>query len=104
MDLSIRHNGFDMTEAIDGHVRDRVHAALDQHDSHVKSVAVTLLDENGPRGGVDKSCKIQVALVTQADPVIVKKPHEDLYLAVTDAADTVKRHVGRLVRKARDKR
>ena len=104
MDLTIRHDGFEMTDAIDLHVRDRLAAALNQHESHVRSVAVTVRDENGAKGGVDKSCMINIDLVTQQEPVIVKKLHENLYLAVTDAADAVKRTVGKLVGKARDHR
>lgn len=104
MDMTIHHDGFEMTEAIDLHVRDRLAAALNQHQSHVRSVAVTVRDENGPKGGVDKSCLVNVDLVTQQEPVIIKKLHENLYLAVTEAADAVKRTVGKLVGKARDHR
>ena len=104
MDLTIRHDGFEMSEAIDLHVRDRLAAALDQHQSHVRSVAVTVRDENGPKGGVDKSCLLQVDLDVQHEPVIIKKLHEDLYLAVTDAADAAKRTVGRLVSKSKGHR
>ena len=104
MNLTIRHDGIEMTEAIDHHVRDRLTAALDQHTSHVRAVAITVRDENGPRGGVDKSCQVKVDLDIQHEPVFVKKLHEDIYLAVTEAADAVKRTVGRLVGKAKKHR
>ncbi len=104
MDLTIRNDGFEMSEAIDTHVRERVSAALDQHSSHVRSVAVTVRDENGPKGGVDKSCLLQVDLDFRHEPVIIKKLHEDIYLAVTEAADAVKRTVGRLVNRLKDHR
>ena len=104
MDLTIRHDGFEMSEAIDLHVRDRLAAALDQHQNHVRSVAVTVQDENGPRGGVDKSCLLQVVLDHRAEPVIIKKLHEDIYLAITEAADAAKRTVGRLVNRSKKHR
>lgn len=104
MNLTIRNDGFEMSEAIDMHVRDRLAAALDQHQSHVRSVAVTVRDENGPRGGIDKSCLLQVFLDTRREPVIIRKLHENMYLAVTDAADAVKRTVGRLVGKTKKHR
>lgn len=104
MDLTIRHDGLEMTEAIEHHVRERLTAALDQHETHVRGVVVTLRDENGPKGGVDKSCLVQVDLAVQHDPVIVKKQHEDLYLAVTEAADAVKRTVGKVVGKVKEHR
>ena len=104
MDLTIRHDGFEMSDTIDSHIRGRFGAALDQHADHVRNVAVTLRDENGPRGGVDKSCLVQIDLNTQHEPVIIKKLNDDLYLAVTAAADAVKRTVGRLVNKAKEHR
>ncbi len=104
MNMTIRNDGFEMSEAIDMHVRDRLAAALDQHQSHVRSVAVTVRDENGPRGGVDKSCLVQIDLDIQSEPVIISKLHEDMYLAVTNAADAVKRTVGRLVGKSKGHR
>ncbi len=104
MDLTIRHDGFEMTEAIDLHVRDRLAAALNQHEGHVSAVAITVRDENGPKGGVDKSCQVQVDLDFHREPVLVKKLHENMYLAVTEAADAVKRTVGRLVGKAKEHR
>ncbi len=104
MNLTIRHDGFEMTEAIDLHVRDRLTAALDQHATHIRAVAITVRDENGPKGGVDKSCQVQVDLDFRREPVLVKKLHEDLYLAITEAADTIKRTVGRLARKSKKHR
>jgi ribosomal subunit interface protein len=104
MDLEIRHIGVELTEAIDKHVRERLTAALNQHADHVRAVAVTVRDENGPKGGVDMACDVQVDLATQREPVIVKKRHVDLYLAVTEAADAVKRTVSRLVHKAKEHR
>lgn len=104
MDLTLRHDGFEMSEAIGEHVRDRLSSALDQHATHIRGVGVTLRDENGPRGGVDKSCQVQVDLASQQEPVIIKKQHDDIYLAVTEAADAVKRTVGKLVNKAKEHR
>lgn len=104
MDMTLRHDGFDMSEAIDSHVRDRFSAALDQHASHIRGVGVTLRDENGPRGGVDKSCQVQVDLASHHEPVIIKKQHDDIYLAVTETADAVKRTIGKLVNKAKEHR
>lgn len=104
MDLTLRHDGFEMSEAIDSHVRGRFTAALDQHITHVRGVGVTLRDENGPRGGVDMTCQVQIDLASRHEPVIIKKQHEDIYLAVTDAADAVKRTIGKLVNKAKEHR
>ncbi len=104
MDLKLRHDGFEMSEAIDLHVHDRFAAALDQHVTHIRGIDVTLRDENGPRGGVDKTCQVHVVLASHHEPVIVKKQHDDIYLAITEAADAVKRTIGKLVNKAKKHR
>ncbi len=42
---------------------ERTHAALGRFASQVRSVALRLSDENGPRGGVDRRCVAEVQLV-----------------------------------------
>ncbi|MCC7409509.1 MAG: hypothetical protein IT442_15705, partial [Phycisphaeraceae bacterium] len=52
---------------------------------------------------VDKGCDIEVKLL-HLEPVLVKQEHEDLYLAISTAADRVKVAVGRKLDKVKDKR
>jgi ribosomal subunit interface protein len=94
MDFDIQGIDIQVTEAIDAHVRARLTAALNQHQSHVARVEVKLKDVNGPRGGVDKVCDVVVKISPRGE-VRVSKSDSDLYSAVSIAADAAKNAAGR---------
>ncbi|MFP4225025.1 MAG: HPF/RaiA family ribosome-associated protein [Phycisphaeraceae bacterium] len=89
-----------LTEPIRQHLCDRLAAALDRHEAHVRCVDVTLADTNGPKGGVDKDCQVTVHL-RRGGIVRVRETGEDLYATVSHAADKVKRSAGRLLNRRR---
>lgn len=84
----------DTTEALEDHVRQRFTAALNQHDKHVTQVVVRLTDINGPKGGVDKVCKVHVRLDGR-DDLRIEEVNEDMYASISLAADRVKQAAGR---------
>ena len=100
MELSIRAIEISPTPALAGHVQDRLEAALNQYGQRVGRVVVQLRDINGPRGGADKCCQLKVDL-PGAGSVLVKQTGEDLYAAVSHAADRVKVAVGRKLSRRR---
>lgn len=83
-----------MTQALAGHVRRRLGFALARHGDRIQRVGVRLGDENGPRGGVDKFCRIQVRLV-DAPAAVIEDVSADLYAAIDRAAERVGRVVDR---------
>jgi ribosome-associated translation inhibitor RaiA len=75
--------------------------ALGARNDQIQRVVVRLTDINGPRGGKDICCHLQVSLAKQAD-VVIKDVEEDLYMAVDRAAGRVSRAVARqLARRSR---
>ncbi len=98
MIVDLRAQGFTLTPALAVHVRRRLGFVLTRHSAHIQRVAVRLGDENGPRGGVDKYCRIQVNLL-DAPFAIVEDVGADLYAAIDRAAD----RVGRVVVKHLDR-
>ena len=64
----------------------------------MQRVVVRLSDINGPRGGEDKRCHLQVVL-SGLPEVVVEDIEADLYFAIGRAADragrTVMRKIGR---------
>jgi ribosomal subunit interface protein len=88
---------------LEQHVTDRLTAALDQHAARVAGVAARLEDINGPKGGVDKSCKVTVQFRGGGN-IIVEETSEDMYSAVSQAADRVKNAVGREMERRKDRR
>ena len=62
MQLDIQTNGFSLTDGIRDYTKQCMQFALNRNDKHVTKVKVRLADINGPRGGVDKRCQIDISL------------------------------------------
>jgi len=72
----------------------RLEFALGRFGSSIRSVDLTLEDENGPRGGVDKSCRIVVKML-QGEDVVVKGRGDDPLALVDRTAERAGRAVAR---------
>jgi len=75
-------------------IQDRVRLALTRLSPLIHSLTVTISDENGLRGGVDKACRLVVRLRTGT--VVVNEQAEAVLAAVTQAAERAARSVARL--------
>jgi ribosome-associated translation inhibitor RaiA len=94
MVIAIQSRGFSMTEAIEEHVQRRLGFTLSRGVGRVQRVSVKLSDINGPRGGVDKRCLIQIKL-GGLPQVVVEDVQPDLYAAIDRAASRAGRAVMR---------
>ncbi len=92
MKIDIQCRGFSLTHAISAHVHKRVGFALGRGIRRLRRVQVTLSDVNGPRGGIDKRCKIEARLDGLA-PVMIEDIQSDLYVAIDRAATRTARTV-----------
>jgi ribosomal subunit interface protein len=102
MQIEIQARNFPLTQAMRGHVERRLGFALSSRYEHIGRIMVRLSDINGPRGGHDKCCHIQVMLPQLAD-VIVEDTESNLYAAIDRAADRASRTVARRLARQRDK-
>jgi len=98
MIFDIHGQGFTVTPALAEHARRRLGFVLTRHGKRIQRVAVRVGDENGPRGGVDKYCRIRVRLL-DAPVGVVKDVGADLYATIDRAAD----RIGRVVVKHLDR-
>ena len=99
MNVDIHGQGFAVTQALADYVRRRLGFVLARHGDRILRVSVRVGDENGPRGGVDKFCRIQVHLL-DAPVAAIEDIGADLYAVIDRAAD----RVGRVVVKHIDRR
>lgn len=98
MQIKIQARSFSLTSAIQNHVQRRLRFALASGTNHIQQVMVRLTDINGPRGGQDKRCHIQVVLDGMPD-VVIEDTECDIYAAISRAAGRTSRAVARRLRR-----
>jgi putative sigma-54 modulation protein len=84
--------------------RHRLEFALGRFGARVRSLTVRLLDLNGPKGGVDKQCLVEVVLNPSSRLVLIEDTDADAAVAISRAADRAGRAVARAVHAMRDSR
>jgi len=101
MQLDIQTNGFSLTDGIRDYTKHRMQFALNRNDKHVTKVKVRLADINGPRGGVDKRCQIDISLAGHND-IVIEDTETNLYVAIDRASDRCARTLSRRLERARE--
>lgn len=100
MEISIKSDHFPLSDALRNHVERRLRFALSFGDENISKVVVRLSDINGPRGGVDKCCQLQVIIHGIRD-VVVKDIEADMYSAIDRASNRAGRTIRRKLARRR---
>lgn len=104
MKLAIKTTGVELDATLIAHIERRAEFALSHLAMYVQSVKLSLSDENGPRGGVDKRCRLQVQLADEA-PLLVTERSDNAHAAISRAFGVVRhlasRTIQRRLRRAR---
>jgi ribosome-associated translation inhibitor RaiA len=95
MDVMIRSTLSEVTDCMRSHVFRRAHAALGKYAAEVRVVTLRVRDDNGPRGGVDKQCRLTVELVGGGQ-LVARATEATFYTAV----DHVMRRAAQLLGRA----
>ncbi|MCL4813315.1 MAG: HPF/RaiA family ribosome-associated protein [Vicinamibacteraceae bacterium] len=103
MRIEVRAQGFPLTDALAAYTERAIDKALGRFYGRLTQVSAKLVDQNGPRGGVDKRCQLEVVAARQ-EPLLVEAQHADLYAAIDVAADRASRLVSREVERKRIRR
>lgn len=93
MHIGIHSQGFRLTPAMEAFVRARL-TPLGRFGGAIERILVRLRDENGPRGGADKRCRMAVQLRGRR-PLILDERRSDLYEAIGQVAERARHHVAR---------
>jgi len=101
MQIEIQARSFTLTEALREQIKRRLGFALSTYDEQIQRIMVRLSDINGPRGGDDKQCHMQI-LLRQLPDVIIEDTEADMYVAIDRAADRAGRTVARRLSRQRD--
>jgi putative sigma-54 modulation protein len=99
MQLEIRGVNYELDDELKDHTARRLRFALGRFTDRVGRVTVHLSDVNGPRGGVDKRCRIAVALVPRGVAMVEGSDHDPFALVARAA-----KRVGQSVRRTLERR
>ena len=101
MQIEIQARDFQLTHALREHIQRRLSFALSTRQQHIQRIQVRLSDINGPRGGNDKCCQIQMVIPQQSD-VVIEDTETDMYVAIDRAASRASRTLDRRLTRQRD--
>lgn len=94
MRIAMKARNFEITDSLREYVEYRLAFALSPFQDRIRGVAVVLSDINGPRGGIDKRCSLQVRLRGLSE-LIIEETEVDFQIAVGRVADRAKRVLAR---------
>ncbi|MCP5279164.1 MAG: HPF/RaiA family ribosome-associated protein [Thiobacillus sp.] len=101
MRIDIQTHGFSLTQGLREYVEKRLAYDLSHAGDSIMRLTVRLSDINGPRGGDDKRCLIEVRL-KQAPAVVIEDVEADLYVAIDRAAERAGRTLARRLARQRE--
>ncbi len=100
MQIDMHAHGFTLTDGIREYMLKRLAYSLNHGDENIMRIIVRLSDINGPRGGKDKRCLIEVRL-KGAPEVIIEDTESDLYVAIDRATERAGRSLTRRLERQR---
>ena len=100
MNFDIQSQGFPLTAALADYSGRRLRFVLTHHGDRIRRIVVRLGDINGPRGDIDKFCRIQVHL-SDAPLAAIEEIGSDMYAVINRAADRVGRVVVKQLERSR---
>lgn len=88
-----------MTRALNQFINSKIKFSLFRFNGMIRSTTVSLRDQNGPRGGLDKFCLLKIELDGGMPDLIVKDLQKDPYLAIGKAIARAKYALSREIHK-----
>jgi putative sigma-54 modulation protein len=101
MKIHVRSRQVEVDDTVRAHIERRLQFSLGRFSQRIRRVTVQIVDINGPRGGEDKVCRIEVRLPPTGS-VFVEDMDADLHAAIDRAADRAARSVSRAIKRTQD--
>ena len=101
MRIEIHTGKFSLTDSLRDYIERRLQFSLNWAHQNLQKVTLRLEDINGPKGGADKSCRVQIP-IAGGKPVIIEEIQSDLYVAIDRAIDRAARALSRKLERKRE--
>ena len=98
MKFEIRGRDMNISQVLRDHIERRLRFALDRFAGRIRQVHVTLGDLNGPRGGIDKRCKLAISL-DRPSTIVLESHASNVYAAIDCVADKAATCIGRRLKR-----
>ncbi|HJW32883.1 MAG TPA: HPF/RaiA family ribosome-associated protein [Holophagaceae bacterium] len=103
MQIDLKGQGVRFSEALRAHAHRRLAFALSRFEPSLRRVRLHLEDMNGPKGGVDKRCRVVLHLVNGGQ-VLAEDASADAYDAISGAVERALRGLTRGLERLREGR
>lgn len=103
MRFDIRIQKLDLHQEVSHYIERRLRFSLSRLVSRLRTVNVRVFDVNGPRGGIDKCCRITAHLLP-SETVVLQEVDADLFAAIDRATRRISRTFTRRLTLERDVR
>lgn len=100
MRIDLHCDGVEAAPGLKDYVARRMRFAVGKFRDHIQWARIKVADVNGPRGGADKRCVVQLKLRNLPD-VVFAITQLDVRAAVDEAADRVSRVLAQRLRRSR---
>jgi ribosome-associated translation inhibitor RaiA len=103
MRLTIVSRHLRLSEALRNHLERRAQFALGRFAAAIRTVRVSLADENGPRGDADKRCRVYLSQ-RRGKPIVVEGRGEQLESLVDRTLERAGRALARALKRMTERR
>ena len=93
-------NDLEKNSKLEDFIQNKIKKSLKRFNNIIKKVEVRLTDENGPKGGDDKSCMIYIK-TDQFAEIVVNSTRSDSYASVSNTVIRAKRTIARRLKQSR---
>lgn len=98
MQFEIHAKDIPISEPLRVHIERRFSFALERFAMRITKVCVNVGDLNGPKGGVDKRCRVAIVIMPSTT-VVMEGRDSDIYAAIGRVADKAGRCIGRRLKR-----
>lgn len=98
MQFEIRAKDMPISEPLRVHIERRFSFALERFAMRITRVCVNVRDLNGPRGGVDKRCRVAIVIMPSTT-IVMEDQASNIYAAIDRVADKAGRCIGRRLKR-----
>lgn len=98
MRIQVTSRGLSLSDEIRDYAERRLEFALDRFESVVLSADVQLADENGPRGGIDQTCRV-ILSTDHLKEIVASHTAENQHAAIAGAIEIAARSLAKALDK-----